>query len=155
MTLTKALLGIIFVISSGCAFSQPSIARDTLNQPQSLFRITNPPAIYEDWWKEISDCSHVELPVDHAARTTWVIVPVRPFRNKINGVNEDAAILSESRSRDVTIYVNYTGILDRGLITHEMEHALLFWKYGQKFVGQHPAPYYTQCGLVEKGQQKL
>lgn len=148
-------LVLLLLLSSGCASSQPSIARDTLNQPTPLFRITSPPAIYEEWWKDISDCSHVELPIDHAARTTWVIVPVRPFRNEINGINQDAAILSVSTSRDVVIYVNRTGILDRGLITHEMEHALLFWKYGQKFVGQHPAPYYTQCGLVEKGQQKL
>lgn len=148
-------LVLLLLLSSGCASSQPSIARDTLNQPTPLFRITSPPAIYEEWWKDVSGCSHVELPIDHAARTTWVIVPVRPFRNEINGINQDAAILSVSTSRDVVIYVNRTGILDRGLITHEMEHALLFWKYGQKFVGQHPAPYYTQCGLVEKGQQKL
>lgn len=152
------LLGIIFVMSSACATSQQpvSVMLDVQNQPQPqpLLRLTKPPAIFEEWWKFISDCSHVELPADHAARTVWVLVPTRPFRTKKDGVNDDAVILTDS-TRNVAIYVNHTGILDKGLITHEMEHALLFWKFRQKFVGQHPAPYYTQCGLVEKGQQKL
>lgn len=153
MNLTKAaLLSIMFVMSTACASGQ-TVIRDTTNIPVSLLRVSNPPAIYEDWWRSISDCSHVDLPPDHAESTTWVIVPARPFRSTINGVNDDGLILTDD-TRNVVIFINYTGLLDRGLITHEMEHALLFWKFGRKYVGQHPLPYYSQCGLVEKGQQK-
>jgi hypothetical protein len=146
MTLTKALLGIIFVISSGTGIV------DKQGHTANLIPFP-PPAIYETWWKEIAECEQLPLPADHTVH--WAIVAVRPFYLAADTLHlaMDAMVITTDSITNG--YINYSGILDRGLVTHEMAHVLLFKKFGDKYVGQHPDEYYTRCGLVAAGQQKL
>lgn len=148
-TLTKLALGIIFVT----ACTATSGITDTNGRNANLIPFT-PPAIYEAWWQEIADCEQLPLPADHTVQ--WYIVAVRPFvfATDTSHTALDAAIV-ESDSTVTKGYINYSGILDHGLITHEMTHVLLFKKFGTKYVGGHPDQYYTRCGLVPAGQQKL
>jgi hypothetical protein len=152
--LTNLFVKSIFVMSAlACASLPQHGITDVRGRAVNVFGFP-PPAIYEDWWHEIADCEHLPLPADH--KVYWFIVPVRPFMFLSDSTHkhDDAAIIT-SDSAIAVAFVNYSGLLDRGLITHEMAHALLFWAFGSKYVGQHPDEFYTRCGLVAVGQQKL
>lgn len=148
--LTKLLAGIIFVISAfGCASSQ-SVITDINGAPIPLLRMTTTPQIYEQWWREIAACEALPLPPEHRD-VVWVVVPANEF--KVSGDSLNRTFNALTMSPWVRIFINQSGLFNRGLVTHEQVHALLFWAYGQKYVTKHPEPYYSKCGLVEKGQQ--
>lgn len=152
MSLTKLLMGIIFVmLASACATVVTKGIVDANGQLAKL--ISYPaPAIYETWWQEIADCEQLPLPADH--KVQWRIVTVRPFYLAEDSTHRKLDAMIVTTDSVTTGYINYTGILDRGLVEHEMAHSLLFKQYGKTYVGQHPDPYYTRCGLVAAGQQR-
>lgn len=149
--LTKWLPAIIFVMSA-CATAQTMYtATDNTGSPVQLYTY-RAPAVYEVWWQEIAACEQLPLPADHI-EVKWVLVPARPFYFAEDSTKNgyDAVILTP----DPRVYVTQAGILNRLLIEHEMEHYLLFKKFGRRFVGKHPQPYYSNCGLKQEGQLDL
>ena len=148
MSLTKLFAGIIFVMSlSGCAVAQYT---DLQNRPVTPLRMTVPPAIYKAWWNEIAECEGVPAPPEFDS-VVWVIIPANRFKVAGDTTHYEAITFTPQPR----IFVNQEGLFDRGLIQHEEMHAILFFLYGNKYVGRHPMPYYKQCGLVPVNQQKL
>ena len=152
MSLTKLFAGIIFVMLPLGVSAQ---ATDTVGR-KIWTKEYSPPAIYEQWWREIAACEHLPLPPQHRD-VRWYLVPVRPFRLADDSfhIDSDAEAASDAHGGRET-YVNYTGVVDELLIKHEQLHHLLFWKNGNRVPApdDHPDPYYKTCDMVRVGQEK-
>jgi hypothetical protein len=109
---------------------------------------------YDRWWHEIAECEGLWLPIDY--------MRVRYFQvNAVHFYDKDHPSLF--RGIDGVTYVNWavgTSYLAEGamfialpnreepyVVKHEMLHFLLYWNGIPPGKDQHPAPYYTQCGM--------
>lgn len=148
--LTKLTTAIIFVIS-GCATSQSYIT--DINGNPTWAAKYKAPAIYEMWWQQIAECENLPLPPQHKD-VVWLMVAKRPFRlaGDSTHTNVDGVALTNSEGVE-QIYINYTGVVNAGLVKHEQLHKLLLWKFGKVPTPAHLPPYYEQCGMVASGQQ--